>query len=102
MPACPALAILALSRWSPFGDAVMHWQLLDSSVFTAAAYLPAKHILYLRFRSGELYRYLKFPPELYRDFLAADSKGQYFAHHIRDQFTCEHLPRSRSASASST
>jgi hypothetical protein len=80
----------------------MHWQLLDSSVFTAAAYLPAKHMLYLRFRSGELYRYLNFPPELYRDFLAADSKGQYFAHNIRDRFACQRLPHSRSASASSS
>jgi hypothetical protein len=80
----------------------MHWQLVDSTVFTAAAYLPAKHILYLRFRSGELYRYLNFPPELYRGFLAADSKGQYFAHNIRDRFTYEHLPHSRTASAYST
>ncbi len=79
----------------------MHWQLLDSSVFTATAYVPAKHILYLRFRSGELYRYLNFPPELYCDFLAADSKGQFFAHNIRDRFTCKHLPCSRNASAGS-
>jgi hypothetical protein len=77
----------------------MHWQLFDSSVFTAAAYLPARRMLYLRFCSGELYRYVDCPPDLYRDFLAADSKGQYFAHHIRDRFTCEHLPRPRSASA---
>jgi hypothetical protein len=79
----------------------MQWQPLDSSVFTAAAYLPAKHMLYLRFGSGELYRYFNVPTELYHDFLAADSKGQYFARNIRDRFTCEHLPRSRAASASS-
>ncbi len=97
----PVLAILALTCPKQPGD-VMHWQLLDSSVFAAAAYAPAKQILYLRFRSGELYRYLNFPPDLYRDFLIADSKGQYFAYNIRDRFTCEHLTRSRSASASST
>jgi KTSC domain len=84
------------------GDVVVHWELLDSSVFTAAAYLPARRMLYLRFRSGELYRYVDFPPDLYHDFLAADSKGQYFARHIRDRFPCQHLPRSRSASGSST
>lgn len=79
----------------------MDWMPLDSSVFTAAAYADDKPILYLRFRSGELYRYFDFPLELYRDFLRADSKGQYFAHNIRDQFLCEHLPRSRHASNSS-
>jgi hypothetical protein len=79
----------------------MHWQLLESSAFTATAYLPAKHILYLRFRSGELYRYLNFPPELFRDLLAADSKAQFFSRNIRDRFACEHLPRSRTASPSS-
>jgi KTSC domain len=78
----------------------MDWLPLDSSVFTSAAYLSSKRMLYLRFRSGELYCYFDFPPEQYRDFLAADSKGQYFAHNIRDQFLCEHLPRSRHASNS--
>lgn len=77
----------------------MDWEALDSSVFTSSAYLTDKRLLYLRFRTGELYRYFDFPPELYRDFLAAGSKGQYFAHHIRDRFPCEHLPRSRRASA---
>src|SRR3954470_10904660 len=87
MSLCPALAILALTCLNASDDAIMHWQLLDSSVFTATAYALAKHILYLRFRSGELYRYTDFPPDLYRDFLAADSKGQYFARHIRARFT---------------
>lgn len=59
-----------------------------------AAYLEPEHTLYLQFRSGELYRYFNFPPEQYREFLAADSHGRYFAHQIRDQFRCEHLARS--------
>ena len=74
------------NRWQ-----TVDWLPLDSSVFTSAAYLPAKRMLYLRFRSGELYRYLDFPPQQYRDFLAADSKGQYFSRNIRDRFPCEHL-----------
>ncbi|HEX7362044.1 MAG TPA: KTSC domain-containing protein [Bryobacteraceae bacterium] len=68
---------------------------MDSSVLTSAAYHPGKRLLYLRFRSGELYRYFDFPPEGYRDFLVADSKGQYFSNHIRGQFPYEHLPPSR-------
>jgi hypothetical protein len=67
------------------------WVPLDSSVLTSVAYLPDQRMLYLRFRSGELYCYSDFPPELYRDFLAADSKGQYFSYNIRDQFPCQHL-----------
>ena len=78
----------------------MQWLPLDSSVFTAAAYVAEKQTLYLRFRTGELYRYFDFPAKLYRDFLAADSKGQYFAHNIRDRFSCEQLSHSRAASHS--
>ena len=36
---------------------------LDSSVFSSAAYRTAKHMLYLRFRSGELYRYFEVPQQ---------------------------------------
>lgn len=79
----------------------MHWRLLDSSVFTAAAYLRPKRVLYLRFRSGDLYRYFNFPPGLYRDFLASDSKGQHFARNIRDRFPCELVAKKGSASARS-
>lgn len=79
----------------------MHWLPLDSTVFTAVAYVAEKRTLYLRFRAGEVYSYFDFPSEMYRDFLAAESKGQYFAHSIPDRFSCEHLPRARSASGSS-
>lgn len=58
---------------------------------TSAAYLPAQRTLYLRFRSGELYCYFDFPPQQYRDFLAADSKGRYFSSNISDHFRYQHL-----------
>jgi hypothetical protein len=47
----------------------------------------------LRFVSGEVYRYLFFLPGQYEAFLAAESKGKYFAQHIRDKFPWEHLSR---------
>ena len=59
--------------------------------FVSAAYLPDTATLYLRFQSGELYCYFDVPPQQYRDFLASDSKGQYFSSHIRDHFRYEHL-----------
>jgi hypothetical protein len=71
----------------------MDWLPLDSRVFTSAAYVPERRILYLRFRSGDVYRYFDFPPERHRAFLAAASKGQFFASYIRDQFRCERLAR---------
>jgi hypothetical protein len=74
------------NRWR-----IVDWLPLDSSVFTSAAYLPAQCTLYLRFRSGELYCYFDFPPQQYRDFLAADSKGRYFSSNIRDHFRYHHL-----------
>ncbi len=75
----------------------MDWLPLDSSVFTSAAYIPEAQTLYLRFRSGDVYRYFDFPPEQFQEFLAADSNGRYFSSSIRDQFRCERLARLRSA-----
>jgi hypothetical protein len=78
------------NRWR-----IVDWLPLDSSVFTSAAYLPPNRTLFLRFRSGELCCYFDFPPQQYRDFLAADSKGQYFSSNIRNRFRYQHLPRLR-------
>jgi hypothetical protein len=59
---------------------------LESSVFTSVAYLRGKHVLCLKFHSGEIYCYFGFSPEQYEEFLGADSKGRYFARNIRDRF----------------
>ena len=48
---------------------------------------------YLRFQSGEVYRYFIFPAEQYREFLDADSQGRYFLSHIRNYFPYQRLPR---------
>jgi hypothetical protein len=69
----------------------VNWVPVESSVFTAAAYLSSRHLLYLRFQSGDVYRYFDFPPEQYDEFLAAESKGGYFGYNIRDQFRCERV-----------
>jgi len=73
------------------------WVSLDSSVLQAVAYVAQRRWLYLRFQSGEIYRYFDFPPQQYRDFLDADSKGAYFGKHIRTHFLYEQLPQSRHA-----
>ena len=71
----------------------LDWQILESKLLAAAAYLMPRRLLYLRFRSGEVYRYFTYPAEQYREFLAAESQGQYFLSHIRGQFPYERLPR---------
>jgi hypothetical protein len=64
----------------------VRWMPLESSFFTSVAYFPSKHVLCLKFHSGEIYCYFDFSPEQYKEFLGADSKGQYFARDIRDRF----------------
>ena len=74
----------------------MEWQPLESKMFLAAAY-DASHILYLRFRSGDVYRYFEFPADEYQEFLNAESHGRYFLDHIRDRFRYERLAKLRIA-----
>lgn len=69
----------------------VEWVAVASSVFSSAAYDSEWRRLYLRFLSGKVYRYLEFPAEQYDEFLAADSKGRYFAGHIRGQFQDEEV-----------
>lgn len=68
---------------------------VESSALAAAAYTPREQVLYREFRSGAIYRYFDFPPALYRDFLAADSKGRFFSRHIRDCFLCHQVGPAR-------
>jgi KTSC domain len=75
----------------------MDWQHFESKLLTSSAYDDGKHILYLRFRSGEVYRYFEFPTELYRELLTADSQGRYFLSHIRNQFRYERLAKLHAA-----
>ena len=66
-------------------------------MFLSAAYDAESYILYLRFRSGEVYRYFDFPQHRYRDFLNAESRGRHFLTHIRDRFRYERLAKLRIA-----
>jgi len=69
----------------------LNWVSVDSSVFTLAAYDHSKRQLYLKFHSGKVYRYLKFPAHQYEEFLAAESQGKYFHAHILGQFRDEEV-----------
>ncbi len=67
------------------------WLSMESSVLAAVAYRRDRRQLYLRFHSGDVYRYFEFPPHQYDELLAAESKGRYFAHSIRDKFLYEQV-----------
>ena len=73
----------------------MKWTPVESSALQAAAYAEGQALLYLLFRSGEVYRYFDFPRWRYQELLAADSKGRYFGHNIRGRFRYERMRRSR-------
>ena len=75
----------------------MAWQPLESKLLASSAYDAGKQNLYLRFQSGEVYRYFEFSRDQYQDFLGAESRGRYFLSHIRSQFRYERLTKLRAA-----
>jgi hypothetical protein len=75
----------------------MDWQYLESKLLAASAYESGKQILWLRFRSGDVYRYFDFPEQQYREFLEAESRGRYFLSCIRNHFRYERLAQLQAA-----
>ena len=75
----------------------MDWEPLESKLLISSAYDAEKHILYLRFRSGEVYRYFEFPEVQYQEFLNAESRGRYFLSYIRNRFHYERLAKLQAA-----
>ena len=75
----------------------MDWQHFESKLLAASAYDDGERILYLHFRSGEVYRYFEFSQEQYQAFLDAESRGRYFLSHIRNQFRYDRLAKLRAA-----
>lgn len=66
---------------------------LNSKMFLSVAYDATQRILYLRFQSGDVYRYFQFSEVDYQHFLAAESKGRHFLSHIRNCFPFERLAK---------
>ena len=71
----------------------MTWVPAESKMLLSVAYDANKHILYLRFRSGDVYRFFDFPDETYQQFLLAESKGQFFLNNIRNNFQYERMAK---------
>lgn len=75
----------------------MTWLPVESKMFTSVAYDEEKRVLYLRFQSGDVYRYFEFRPTDYRAFLSAESRGRFFLAHIRDHFRYQRMAKLHAA-----
>jgi hypothetical protein len=75
----------------------MTWLPIESKMFTSVAYDTDKQVLYLRFQSGDVYRYFAFPAGEYQAFLDAESRGRFFLAHIRDRFRYERMAKLQAA-----
>ena len=75
----------------------MTWLPIESKMFTSVAYDGEKQILYLRFRSGDVYRYFELPAAQDQALLDAESRGRFFLAHIRDHFRYERMAKLQAA-----
>jgi len=66
--------------------AIMDRTPIVSTTLASSGYDANTCLLELEFRSGAIYQYLSVPASLYRDLLAADSKGRFFNRFIRHCF----------------
>ena len=78
-------------------DRDRNWHTLESKLLAASAYDAGKQILWLRFRSGDVYRYFDFSEQEYRELLEAESQGRYFLSRIRNYFCYERLAKLQAA-----
>jgi len=64
---------------------------VDSTLLLWVLYIPEQRRLRLKFRSGDVYDYSAVPQPIYQILLAAESKGRYFNHDIRDAYPAERI-----------
>src|SRR5437763_15476789 len=59
---------------------------LASTALATAGYSKRLHVMEIEFCNGAVYRYLDVPIAVYRDFLSADSKAQYYDWNIKGRY----------------
>lgn len=57
-----------------------------SSNLVSVGYDSQSGTLEVEFQNGTVYQYFNVPQSTYEAFMAAPSKGQFFAYQIRDRF----------------
>ena len=66
---------------------------VSSSAMRSAGYDEAARALEIEFPDRDVYRYLDVPPEVWRAFENAPSKGLFFSGEIRDRFAFERVDK---------
>jgi hypothetical protein len=59
---------------------------LASTALATAGYSKRLHIMEIEFCNGAIYRYLDVPAAVYRDFMSAESKAQYYDWNIKGHY----------------
>jgi hypothetical protein len=68
-------------------------QPVSSSAIDWIDYDRRKRVLTIAFRETATYDYFDVSPEVYRAFLASDSKGRFFNFRIRDRYRYREIAR---------
>lgn len=66
---------------------------VDSSLIRSVGYDAASSILEVELLGGSIYDYFDVPYSAFSEFLAADSKGEYFNEFIKDLYAYEVVDR---------
>jgi hypothetical protein len=67
-----------------------------SSALRAVGYQARRRLLELQFVDGAVYHYANVPARVFKELMAAPSKGKFFAEKIRDRYPCQQRePRDR-------
>jgi hypothetical protein len=61
-------------------------EIIDSSAIEAVTYDAARQQLDVELANRRAYRYFGVPTEVYRSFMAAESKGRFYNDEIRDDY----------------
>ncbi|HEX8665605.1 MAG TPA: KTSC domain-containing protein [Beijerinckiaceae bacterium] len=68
---------------------------VDSSAMRSAGYDETARVLEIEFPDRDVYRYLDVPPQVWRAFESAPSKGLFFSGELRDRFAFERVEKTR-------
>lgn len=69
--------------------------IVESSMIHAVGYDAKTHVLEVVFNSGRTYCYEDVPPKVYKELLAAESKGRYMRNEIIDVYPDYQLSRGK-------
>src|SRR5437867_3887706 len=61
-------------------------QRVESTAIAKVGYSKRRHILEIEFVNGAVYRYLDVPPAIYRGFMSAGSKAQFYDFNVKGHY----------------